>query len=1226
MAEDPQRLAGTPFVARSWRLAVIDPAALLRDLRRELAALEDDLRGRTQELPGLRDGLRREHGEALRLGRTAETFTEWRDEQVTQAGVAWLLACVFVRFCEDNRLVGPVWLAAPEERRAEAADAHTAYFGDHPERNDRDWLLEAFRYLEGLAATKAIFDREHNPLWRIQLSADAAERLVAFWRRTGEEGRLAHDFTAPDWDTRFLGDLYQDLSEAARKRYALLQTPEFVEEFILDRTLERAIPERGLEGLKLIDPACGSGHFLLGAFKRLMEHWHRAAPGMDTRERVQVALDAIHGVDLNPFSVAIARFRLTVAALRASGLTRLQDAPAFRYHLAVGDSLLHGHPRQLTLDEDQSGVDADAVLSGFTYATEDLDALRAILVPGQYDVVVANPPYISVKDNALNVAYRRRYKTCHRQYSMAIPFCERLFHLAKRGASNDHSGGWVGQITANSFMKREFGRKLIEEFLPTVDLREVIDTSGVYIPGHGTPTAILVGQNRPPSRHTTVRAVLRVRGEPSVPSDPSKGLVWRSITEKIDIAGAGTPYVTVTDLPRELLVHHPWALSGGGAVELLDHLNAQAKAAGLTLETRVREIGSGAVTREDDAYMLGAGALRRHGIPSSQQKPLVEGDILRDWELRRPTLTLWPYEKQNLEPNASTAVQRLLWPVHRILSERVAYGQTQIQHGLAWFEYSMFFKDRYRIPLSVAFAFVATHNHFVLDRGGKVFNRSAPMIKLAESASEDEHLHLLGLLNSSTAGFWLKEMNQPQGGDPIGREGARVSAESWSDRYQFTATKLEEFPLPQRTPIVRAERLDRFAQQSQMVTPWVVCERGVPTREALDAAQGRWKAIRAEMIALQEELDWEVYRLYGLLDEDMTYAGDDLTGLALGERAFEIVLARKMAAGEEETAWFERHESTPRTELPEHWPVGYRELVQRRIDLIAERPDLELIERPECKRRWATKPWAEQEREALRGWLLDRLEDPALWADPQGRPQPQSVAQLTDRVQRDPDLLAVLTLLVGRPDYHLAGELGRLLADETVPYLAAYRYTASGLRKRAAWEEVWALQRREDAGEQVGTIPVPPKYAQADFARNSYWRHRGKLDVPKERFIAYPAAERDTDQTGVYGWAGWDHLEQTRALATLVVQRASQDGWEGERLLPLLAGLAELEPWLHQWHAAPDPGYGGSPADYFTAFLSQRLAAAARTREDLAALPPPAPRRGRRTRRSAAASVEGGSR
>ena len=68
-----------------------------------------------------------------------------------------------------------------------------------------------------------------------------------------------------------------------------------------------------------------------------------------------------------------------------------------------------------------------------------------------------------------------------------------------------------------------------------------------------------------------------------------------------------------------------------------------------------------------------------------------------------------------------------------------------------------------RTPLSMVFAFVATHNHFVLDRGGKVFNRSAPIIKLPANATEAEHLALLGLLNSSTVCFWMKQVLQDKG-------------------------------------------------------------------------------------------------------------------------------------------------------------------------------------------------------------------------------------------------------------------------------------------------------------------------------------------------------------------------------------------------------------------------------------------------------------------------------
>ena len=69
------------------------------------------------------------------------------------------------------------------------------------------------------------------------------------------------------------------------------------------------------------------------------------------------------------------------------------------------------------------------------------------------------------------------------------------------------------------------------------------------------------------------------------------------------------------------------------------------------------------------------------------------------------------------------------------------------------------------------FAFVATHNHFVLDHGGKVFNRSAPVIKLQESATENDHLAVLAMLNSSTACFWLKQNNYAGGGTPSERTG-----------------------------------------------------------------------------------------------------------------------------------------------------------------------------------------------------------------------------------------------------------------------------------------------------------------------------------------------------------------------------------------------------------------------------------------------------------------------
>jgi len=313
---------------------MIDAKQLLNDLKPWLRRLEDDLRERVEALEELRLALQREHAAARQAGRTAEAFEVWRDGMLTQAAVAWLLGCVFVRFMEDNGLVDEALLSGPGERRQQPADRQLRYCQKAPTDTDRDYLYDVFRTVQTLRAVATLFDAQHNPLWTYGISGDAAKALIGFWRQVvAETGALVHDFTDDPWNTRFLGDLYQDLSDEARKRYALLQTPEFVEEFILDRTLEPAIETFGLREVRLIDPACGSGHFLLGAFRRLLDRWYRAEPGTAERELVQRALDAVYGVDVNPYAVAIARFRLLVAALQASGIKKLREAPGFRLNV-----------------------------------------------------------------------------------------------------------------------------------------------------------------------------------------------------------------------------------------------------------------------------------------------------------------------------------------------------------------------------------------------------------------------------------------------------------------------------------------------------------------------------------------------------------------------------------------------------------------------------------------------------------------------------------------------------------------------------------------------------------------------------------------------------------------------------------------------------------------------------------------------------------------------------
>jgi hypothetical protein len=252
----------------------------------------------------------------------------WAEAQFTQSAIAWVLACVFVRFCEDNALLDAPLLVGTDARGQSAQARQEAFFMQNPTASDNDYLRDVFAVAARLPGLSDVM-RVQRTLLEAPVSADLGKQLVRFFRAANADtGALVHDFADPDWNTRFLGDLYQDLSEAAREKYALLQTPEFVESFILDRTLTPALDIYALEDVDLIDPTCGSGHFLLGAFERLAPRWLRQMPG-NVNVAIQEALSRIAGVDLNPYAVVIARFRLLIAALKMANVHKLRLAPSF---------------------------------------------------------------------------------------------------------------------------------------------------------------------------------------------------------------------------------------------------------------------------------------------------------------------------------------------------------------------------------------------------------------------------------------------------------------------------------------------------------------------------------------------------------------------------------------------------------------------------------------------------------------------------------------------------------------------------------------------------------------------------------------------------------------------------------------------------------------------------------------------------------------------------------
>lgn len=1209
---------------------MIDRAKLLKDLQGLLPHIEKDILAYSEANAELSEHLTNEYTSAVEAERTAEHFVSWREAQITQAAVSWVLTCVFVRFLEDNGLLtepvlaGPVSDAQGSNALQQAKERMVAYFNENPTFEERHYLFDLFAELEQYPVIAELLDRRHNPLWQIPVSADGAKQLIDFFQKIDPEtGETAHDFTDSEWDTRFLGDLYQDLSESVRKRYALLQTPEFVEEFILDYTLTPAIETFGLPGLRLIDPTCGSGHFLLTTFKRVFNLWQKREPGTNSRALAQRALDVVHGTDINPYAIAICRFRLLIAAMQAAGSSKIKDAPDFQFSLACGDSLLHGRRFEWEGQGNQQDILDE---NSHVYEVEDAEKLNKIL--GQrYHVVVGNPPYITVKDKALNQIYRNKYPTCHRKYSLGVPFTERFFDLTLWPEGNQPAG-FMGMITTNSFMKREFGKKLIEDYLPRKELTHVIDTSGAYIPGHGTPTVILLARNQAP-KGDKIQAVLGIRGEPGTPEVAEDGKVWSSIVQLLPKQNAENDYITVANQERSSYAIHPWSLGGGGASELKELIEAKSA----SLEELIDVIGFGAILGEDEAFGVPVEKVSCTQFPN-KRRPLIEGDQVRDWVLNSATTVLYPYSEK-VEFAIDLQQSQYLWPLRTNLWSRNTFGKNTYKGaGRHFGEYHQIPRERNQIPLSITFAFVATHNHFVLDRGGKVFNRSAPVIKLPANATEADHFALLGLLNSSAGMFWMRQVFHGKGQGGVGQE----SRAEWEEFREFTGTGLKKFPVvkdSENKVTFFSEQLDLLTRQLSTCSPKTCFLDPSQDIDTLLAANySRDSDIWQQMVALQEELDWHIYRLYGLTDARLTFAGE-LPHVKPGERAFEIALARKMAEGEIESTWFSRHGTTPITEIPAHWPADFRQLIEQRLELMESNPWIKLVEQPEYKRRWNRDSWDMRLKTAEKDWLLGQIETVAQ------QPQLFTCAQLADKLRSQAKFQQVAELYAGTDMLDIQALVSELVAGDQVPQMAAARLKPEALDKWFAWQETWDKQRQEDAIDarygvdkplseadaqdadkladyalakekaaleklqQVGNIAVPPAYKQPDFRSASYWQLRGKLDVPKERFFSFPGCEKGGDSTLVVGWAGLNHLQRAQAIAAWYLERKEGEGWEADRLMPMLVALDELIPWLKQWHNEVDPEFGERMGDYYEGFLLEELRSLEILRGDLLSWQPP---------------------
>lgn len=249
-----------------------------------------------------------------------------------------------------------------------------------------------------------------------------------------------------------LGHLYEEhLDPQERKELGEFYTPTSVVDFILDQVGYTSDEPLELPEYDLIDPACGSGTFLVRATSRLHERLNYK--GVSSKEALSIIQDRIHGLDINPFATHICEMNLLfqIIDLYREVKEEDEDYTLDRFEVYQTDSLRSETQINFT------GLHSSTLQR--KYNEEKQEAHRA-KTRGDYGFVVGNPPYVRIQNLPEGPARGDYddYYSAHYNYDLYCLFIEQ----SARWLDQD---GRLGFIISNKFVQSRYGEKL-REWIP----------------------------------------------------------------------------------------------------------------------------------------------------------------------------------------------------------------------------------------------------------------------------------------------------------------------------------------------------------------------------------------------------------------------------------------------------------------------------------------------------------------------------------------------------------------------------------------------------------------------------------------------------------------------------------------------------------------------------------------------------------------------------------------
>jgi len=727
---------------------------------------------------------------------------------------------LFIRICEDkNLLKKKISNGGIERLREELSE---------PIVGDSEVFKQIIKFSYG-GAQKIYyhFYEKDNPLDWYESGDGELDHVLnkVIW--------LLNQFNFTKVDRDILGKLYEKyLPKEERKRLGEFYTPDEVIDYILNAV--EYTPSKAIEGKDIIDPACGSGGFIVRAARRLIarhvvkfgkatpkealdnKQWSEVYERLSAKECEEIVNSVathIHGFDINPFAVHITEMNLLfqVIDLYSKAIKGNSSFTVPRFKIYETDSL--EIPTEQTNLVQFQGATGKSLAKDKSYTDE--------LKKKKYDFVVGNPPYVNTSnlDSSIQIdSYRKTYsETVFRNFDLYIPFIQLGVQLMT-------DKGRMSYICSNQFMVKDYGKNLRHFLSKNVGIQELIDFEDKRVFDSATNYPLIFIFTKEKIQTTFCAKVLS-----------NNKNIFKEIQE-YKSSGKKPTNLTMFNLPTNQFSDEPWIIrpkDEWGIVKRLTALPKLSDRATFVSGLRTGKDGAyfGKIEDNDQPLVTITTKLKAVKVEPKIVKPTLKGRDVRRWAAKASISAIYPHSDSppytfSLEIMAKQFPNSLSYfkEIKAVLDGRKWFKKTAIELHKEF--YAMMYFD---LPSDFDKAEIVTpaltkEPNFALNEEKALFiGGTAGIIGICPKMNKHA---LLGILNSKIFAYYLKTQ-------PIKSGGFR----------QMSVNSISKFPLPQENKKLESEIAGKVTQLLKA------------------------KLKNEEIKSLEAEIDDLVFDLYGITEE-----------------------------------------------------------------------------------------------------------------------------------------------------------------------------------------------------------------------------------------------------------------------------------------------------------------------------------------------------------------------